>query len=185
MTSQMLSADPASARPCDPLAPAVPDSAARARLAELAARAKTGIDASSGLASDFLNQFNEVSMLLDMSAGDVELLDELADWKPRGYVAHFEASNFSDTALVLEAYALSPQDTRRRFDALAAELGTAIAEGLAALGALAGDRAAVGAASQALAAEVRARIDALSAIIHPVETIASNDDISALFAERR
>ena len=58
-----------------------------------------------------------------------------------------------------------------------------IAGGIAACGALEADAA--GHASAALAADVRARIDALSAVIHPAQRAPSNTDISALFAARR
>jgi len=159
-----------------------PDSA---RLSEIALAASTGIDALSGLASDFLNQFNEVSMLLDMAGDDIELLEELNDWSPRGYAEHFEASNFRDSALVLEAYALCPSDTRADFDQQSRELGAVILGGLESIRTAPGDAARVEAESQALAADVRARIDALSAIIHPTEKPPSNAEIAAMFASRR
>lgn len=160
-------------------------SAAAARIAELALAASTGIDPISGLASDFLNQFNEISMLLDMASEDIELLEDLSDWSPRDYVAHFEASNFRDSSMVLEAYGLCPSETRARFDSLSGELGDVINAGLGAIASHPGDPARAEAQSQALAADVRARIDALSAIIHPTESAPTNDAISAMFAARR
>lgn len=167
------------------LAPAGLHASNADRLAEIVGKASTGIDSLTGLASDFLNQFNEVSMLLDMASDDVELLEELEGWSPRGYVAHFEASNFRDSELVLEAYALCPEDTRQRFDLLANELGQVITTGLEEIATLGDDEAAVVLASQTLATEVRGRIDTLSAIIHPAQMAPSNTDISALFAARR
>lgn len=147
--------------------------------------ARTGIDQKSGLASDFLNQFNEISMLLDMCIDDVEVLEDLSGWSPRGYVEHFESSNLRDSALVLEAYRLSPDETRAHFDALTAELAALVSSGLASLRQMNINRQAAELASKTLAADVRARIETLSAVIHPSAPAPRNDDISALFAARR
>jgi hypothetical protein len=181
----MISADVAVARPADrdPAAGAAGDEHARRR-AEIAAAASTGLDPCTGLASDFLNQFNEVSMLLDMAADDADMLDELTEWQPRGYVTHFETSNFRDAGLVLEAYALCPADIRHRFDTLAAALAAAITDGLAEITGN-GDAEAAAARCGVLAGDVRARIESLSAVIHPTREVASNSDISALFSARR
>lgn len=124
-------------------------------------------------------------MLLDMAADDVEMLEELSDWTPRGYVEHFEASNFRDSQLVLEAYALSPTATRVEFDRLSHELGNVIYNGLKVLRPLIDGSPEIAPRSQTLAAEVRQRIDVLSSIIHPTEKSPADAEISAMFAARR
>jgi hypothetical protein len=165
-------------------APPLTSSPDPGRLREIAAAASIGIDAGSGLASDYLNQFNEVSMILDMAAEDCELLEELEGWSPRGYVEHFENSSFADTPLVLEAWRLSPPETRRRFEEQALRLGDSIREALEQLARESADRA-LSERSRALAADVRESIDSLSTLIHPGEAPISNADLSTLFAKRQ
>jgi hypothetical protein len=153
------------------------------RIADIAAEAITGIDPHTGLASDFLNQFNEVLMLIDVAGHDAALRRELDAWFPRDYVEHFEASHLRDSALVIEAYALSPASVRRRFDRLSGDLSAFILNGLADLRPLEGEAA--DHARAALAEQVRRRIESLSAIIHPAERRLDNDTISALFKRSR
>jgi hypothetical protein len=157
------------------------------RVARIAAQARIGVDSVTGLATDFLNQFNEVSMLLDMVADDPALLDDLEAWHARDYVAHFTASGFADRHLVLEAYALSPPLTRRRFDALCGELADVLAQGLAFLSncRAAGADAAVAPAALALGAEVRAHLDRLDTLIHAGRRRPAQVQVDAMFARRR
>jgi hypothetical protein len=157
--------------------------ATAARIADIAAEAITGIDPHTGLASDFLNQFNEVLMLLEVTGSDPALDRDLHHWRPRGYIEHFEASHLRDSALVIEAYALCPASVRRRFDRLSGDLSAFILQGLAELHPLGGE--AMHHASGMLAARIRRRVESLSAIIHPAERRLDNDTISALFEHAR
>ena len=153
------------------------------RIADIAAEAITGIDPHTGLASDFLNQFNEVLMLLEVTGSDSDLGRDLHGWRPRGYVEHFETSHLRDSALVIEAYALCPVSVRRRFDRLSADLSAFILNGLADLRLIDGEAAQD--ARRALAERIRRRVESLSAIIHPAERRFDNDTISALFGHVR
>lgn len=153
------------------------------RIADIAAEAITGIDQHTGLASDFLNQFNEVLMLLEVADSDPELNFHLQHWLPRDYVAHFEASQLRDSALVIQAYALCPPSVRRRFDRLSSDLSAFILNGLADLRPLRGEAARL--ASEALSERIRRRIASLSAIIHPGERPLDNETISTLFSHVR
>lgn len=158
-----------------------------ARIAEIAAEAITGVDCQTGLASDFLNQFNEITMLLEVAQSDADLLDCLHSWRPRGYIEHFETSHLRDSALVIEAYRLCPAAIRLRFDRMSHALSSSILCGLAELRALTGDDNADAAkrAGRALAATIRERVDSLSALIHPTERAPSNAEISELFVHYR
>jgi hypothetical protein len=157
------------------------------RVAAIAAEARIGVDAVTGLATDFLNQFNEVSMLLDMIADDPSLIEDLEAWRARDYVAHFAASGFADRHLVLEAYELSPPLTRRRFDALCGELSDLLAQGLAFLSncRAVGAEEAVPPAAQALGAEVRRHLDQLDMLIHAGRRRPAQSQVDAMFAQRR
>jgi len=153
------------------------------RIADIAAEAITGIDPHTGLASDFLNQFNEVLMLLEVVGNDPDLGRHLHGWRPRGYVEHFETSHLRDSALVIEAYALCPVSVRRRFDRLSADLSAFILNGLADLRLIDGEAAQD--ARRTLAERIFRRVESLSAIIHPAERRFDNDTISALFGHVR
>ncbi len=160
---------------------------AETRVAEIAARTRTGVDAVTGLATDFLNQFNEVSMLLDMIAGDPSLIEDLEAWRARDYIAHFAASGFADRHLILEAYQLSPPLTRRRFDTLCGELADLLGQGLAFLSncRIAGAHAVLAPAAETLRDEVRAHLDRLDALIHAGRRRPTQPFVDSMFARRR
>lgn len=154
------------------------------RVAEIAARARIGVDAVTGLATDFLNQFNEVAMLLDMIASDPSMIEDLEAWRARDYIAHFAASGFADRHLVLEAYQLSPPLTRRRFDALCGELADILGQGLAFLSncRAAGADAALAPAAEALRDEVRTHLDRLDTLIHAGRRRPTQRFVDSMFA---
>ena len=90
----------------------------------------TSVNVFSGLSTDFLNQFNEVAMILEMMADWPEGLNDLRHWQPRGYIEHFEKSGFKDTDAVIGAYRAAPKLAKGRFDAQVRELDLVINAGL-------------------------------------------------------
>ncbi len=101
----------------------------------------TNIDETSFLATDYLNHFNEVVMLLEMAPEMPDVLDEAQAWQPISYEEHFRLTGFRDKDLAIEAYRLAPHDLRKRFDTLVDELSATIRETLASLPADIGDQA--------------------------------------------
>ena len=93
----------------------------------------TNINEQSLLATDYLNHLNEPIMLLEMLGDVPELLDELAAWKPKTYVEHFADSSFTDKALAIEAYEISPEIYRKPFDETVASANRCIAAAIEAL----------------------------------------------------
>lgn len=69
-----------------------------------------------GLATDYLNLFNEAIMLFEMGLDMPDMAEELADWKPRDYIEHFEQSGFELREVVISAYRHAPSDVRLDFD---------------------------------------------------------------------
>lgn len=84
--------------------------------------AAANINPVSRLATDYLNHFNEVIMLLEMLPQMPECVDDILDWRPCSYRSHFEASGFKDRDLAILAYETAPPDTRTRFDATIEEI---------------------------------------------------------------
>src|SRR3981189_3690770 len=82
-----------------------------ARVAQLRA---ANINPRTGLATDYLNHFNEAIMLLEMVPDMPECAEDFLTWSPLSYAEHFWASNFKARDLAIEAYELS--DARIAFD---------------------------------------------------------------------
>lgn len=78
--------------------------------------AEANINPDSFLATDYLNHFNEIVMLLEMAVDMPDLMEEAAGWKPASYVEHFEDSAFVARELVIEAWGLMQPGVRIRFE---------------------------------------------------------------------
>lgn len=74
------------------------------------------VNPATGLATDYLNLFNEAIMLFEMGLDMPDMAEELADWQRRGYIEHFEKSGFEMKEVVIAAYHHAPADIRRDFD---------------------------------------------------------------------
>lgn len=81
-----------------------------------AALAAANINPATGLATDYLNHFNEAIMLLEMIPAMPECADDFLSWQPLSYSEHFIASNFKGRDLAIAAYASAPVAIRTKFD---------------------------------------------------------------------
>jgi hypothetical protein len=86
-----------------------------ARAAQLKA---ANINPRTGLATDYLNHFNEAVMLLEMVPDMPECAEDFLTWTPLSYAEHFVASNFKDRDLAIEAYEMAEPNIRAEFDKL-------------------------------------------------------------------
>src|SRR6202045_5474078 len=84
-----------------------------ARTAELRA---ANINPRTGLATDYLNHFNEAVMLLEMIPDMPECAEEFLGWRPLTYREHFKASHFKARELAIEAYDSADAIIRAEFD---------------------------------------------------------------------
>jgi len=69
-----------------------------------------------GLATDYLNHFNEAIMLLEMIPDMPECAEEFLEWQPRSYREHFAASNSRGRELAIAAYDSANPQIRTEFD---------------------------------------------------------------------
>lgn len=90
------------------------------------ALANANINPVSFLATDYLNHFNEVVMLMEMVPDMPDMVADVLAWEPCGYPKHFEQSVFAAKALAIEAYHASPAASRTAFDAVVADLDNQI-----------------------------------------------------------
>ena len=74
------------------------------------------INPRTGLATDYLNHFNEAIMLLEMIPDMPECADDFLLWQPLSYAEHFTASNFKARDLAIEAYDSADAHIRAEFD---------------------------------------------------------------------
>lgn len=147
--------------------------------------AETNINAETFLATDYLNHFNEVVMVIELVADMPDALPEVLAWQPKSYVQHFRDSTFRDRELAVAAYELAPAEIRLSFDQAVAALDDLVGTAAAALdeGIAAGDTARAGEIARDFADRIRHAIDVASAIINGRRTTAAQDDIDALFEE--
>jgi hypothetical protein len=93
--------------------PTPPGPIDEARAAQLRA---ANINPRTGLATDYLNHFNEAIMLLEMIPDMPECAEDFLGWQPLSYCEHFTASNFKARDLAVEAYGSADPDIRAEFD---------------------------------------------------------------------
>ncbi len=77
----------------------------------------TNISEKTLLATDYLNHFNEIVMLIEMIPDMPDMLEECNFWQPKSYQEHFRDSGFSDKELAIEAYEHVPAKFRKPFEA--------------------------------------------------------------------
>ena len=74
------------------------------------------INPRTGLATDYLNHFNEAIMLLEMIPDMPECAEDFLAWQPLSYGEHFTASHFKARDLAIEAYESADASVRSEFD---------------------------------------------------------------------
>ncbi len=110
---QPMSATETHLAPTERQAPPGADEATAARAAQLVA---ANINPKTGLATDYLNHFNEAIMLLEMIPDIPECAEDFLAWHPLSYAEHFHASNFKARDLAIAAYDEAEVRIRSDFD---------------------------------------------------------------------
>jgi len=68
------------------------------------------------LATDYINHFNEVHMMIDMLPMMPDCIDDVRQWAPKSYQKHFADSGFAAKELAIRAYDHSPAAYREPFE---------------------------------------------------------------------
>lgn len=143
------------------------------------------ISAQTLLATDYLNHFNEIVMLLDMLPDMPEMIEECMLWEPKTYKHHFADSTFSDKQLAIEAYDRVPGKFRRPFEATIGQLNGLIMDGLQRLEAeveAGADPEALRDSCRSLARASQALMDCASSIIHGSDRTMDQGEIDSLIS---
>ncbi|MDR3375116.1 MAG: hypothetical protein P4L98_15415 [Ancalomicrobiaceae bacterium] len=88
--------------------------------------ADANINPATRLATDYLNHFNNVVMLLDLISSMPECAEEVLGWQPLDYVAYFAHSHFRHRDLAVLAYREAEPGLRGRFEAMVTDLNAAM-----------------------------------------------------------
>lgn len=120
------------------------------------------------LATDYMNHFNEIIMLLEMVPSMPECFEDAARWRPRSYAEHFRDSGFSDAELAILAYENAPANYRGAFDATIEQMDRLVLQALPRLEPLveAGEEAALQTAVTNVTRKLQRFVDVASSIIH-------------------
>jgi hypothetical protein len=78
------------------------------------------------LATDYLNHFNEIVMLIEMVPDMPDMMEECRIWQPKSYQQHFRDSGFSEKELAIEAYDHVPNKFRTPFEATIAQMDAVV-----------------------------------------------------------
>ncbi|MEO9738421.1 hypothetical protein [Roseibium sp.] len=89
---------------------------------------QANINPKTGLATDYLNHFNEVVMLLEMLPAMPDCAEDVLEWTPLDYESHFEKSTFSDKQLAILAFHAAPVNLRTHLEQRVAQIDAAVTE---------------------------------------------------------
>lgn len=79
-----------------------------------------------GLATDYLNHYNEAAMLVAMLSDMPDMADMVLEWQPIDYASHFRNTHFREKDLAIAAYEAAPGDVLERFHSGCREVEDAI-----------------------------------------------------------
>ena len=143
--------------------------------------AAANINPKTGLATDYLNVFNEAVMLFGLLAEMPDMLEELKNWEHLTYEEHFARSGFQAKELAVLAYHHADPAIKGPFDRLSAEMGNLLhdaithVEGAIKRGEDIGDFVAESSFG------LRSAIMMLDSMVHGGDMGGAQDDIDALF----
>lgn len=84
------------------------------------------INPATGLATDYLNHYNEVAMLIASLEDLPEMREQVLEWRPVGYATHFRMTGFRERDLAVASFEAVPAAVKTRFFAARRELELAI-----------------------------------------------------------
>lgn len=145
----------------------------------------TNINPQTFLATDYLNHFNEIVMILDILGDCPDCFEDAHGWRPKSYQRHFADSALSDRLLAVEAYAHAPRRYREPFDRIVEHMDHLVLFALRRLEAPVAiqDEAAIRRIAGAVAGRLQELVAMASAIIHGTVETADQRHVDALFAD--
>lgn len=100
-----------------------------------AALAAANINPNTRLATDYLNHFNDVVMMLELVPDMPDCAEDVVGWAPVAYDDYFRRSHFRERDLAILAWEAADRTIRSEFEATIAHLDCAMAEAIDLVGA--------------------------------------------------
>jgi hypothetical protein len=97
----------------------VATAAPEAQAGRAARLARANINPSTGLATDYLNHFNEAVMLLEMLESCPDCVEDFRAWRPMSYREHFAQPQYRHRSIAIDAYEQADPTARLYLDTLA------------------------------------------------------------------
>jgi hypothetical protein len=97
----------------------VPAAAPAAQDDYAAQLARANVNPATGLATDYLNHFNEAIMLLEMIESCPDCVEDFRAWRPMSYCEHFTQPQYKNRAIAIDAYEQADPTARQHLDTLA------------------------------------------------------------------
>jgi hypothetical protein len=146
----------------------------------------TNISDTTFLATDYLNHFNEVIMMLDMVPTMPSFMDELLDWEPKSYQQHFREAGLRDAALAVEAYRHVPVKYREPFEEIVQLLNRFVETAVRRLSetTAAQDNVTTSVVAKDHSDRLTKLVDLAGAIINGREDVLDRDQIDVLFPDQ-
>lgn len=150
------------------------------------------INPKSFLATDYLNHFNEVIMLIDMLPDMPDMLDDVLEWEPKSYPKHFAQSGFAGRDMAIAAYYQSPIHVRYAFDAVVSEIDTLLLSTMSELRRMRDNPDLMISLARQAIGDLHGLVEAASSIINAADSVPvdssesehhAQSTIDALFAE--
>lgn len=160
---------------------AAPEASSHARTLAKLVRGKN-IHEETLLATDYLNHFNEVIMLVGMISDMPDCLEDAKAWEPKSYEDHFRDSAFTDKDLAILAYENAPPRFRVPFDNTVAQMNDMVAAGVSRIEAALGEGKPDKVADivQNVSRNLQRLVDTASAIIHGAERAMDQTEIDTM-----
>lgn len=145
----------------------------------------TNISPQTLLATDYLNHFNEIVMLLDLLPDMPDMIEECRVWEPKSYQEHFNGSTFSDRQLAVEAYEHVPTKFRAPFEETIRQINDLLLTGITRLDhmiATGADGDLIREECSVLSRAAQVLMDCASSNIHGSARVMAQDEIDGLLA---
>lgn len=147
----------------------------------------TNVNPQTFLATDYLNHFNEIVMVLEILGDCPDCFEDAHGWRPKSYRQHFIDSALSDRMLAVEAYDHAPRRYRQPFDRIVEHMDHLVMFALRRLETPVAcqDEAATRRIAGAVARRLQDLVAMASAIIHGTIETADQRHVDALFSDAR
>jgi hypothetical protein len=143
--------------------------------------ARANIMPATGLATDYLNVFNEAVMLFGLLPDMPDMIDELLVWEPLTYEQHFARSGFQAKDLAILAYQNAAPEIKEPFDTLSNETCKLLQTAIVQANDMIGAKSDLGDFVAETTTALQSAIMLLDGMVHGGSVGGDQDDIDALF----